>query len=501
MASNHFSEVIDSAPGSGGTLPDLTHPARARTEIRRGWTTTHRRLASVVLLVLTDVAASTAAVITAAWLLGAANLSAGSLSGLWSFAAMILLIQPLIFAVCGAYGVTRGGGIFLRVPLSVVLTSALLWVQTRLGGMGGTGLWTGAGWMTYAVCGSLWILAARRAFDRAVRVVYRLGFGLRRVLVVGSATETASVMKMLRDEAGEDVRIVQRLSPSPRRSGDSVEVADQIGPALQASGATEVVIASSELSFEAFETLVHRCFAIGVSVSVAPRFLDRIHAHINLGLSRGGAVLQLRPKGLVSPDLTSKRVMDVALSVIGLVLLAPLFLVIALAIRLSSPGPIVFRQWRTGIGGRPFQMYKFRTMVENAERIKPTLEHLNQSGDMRLFKIRNDPRVTPVGRFLRATSLDELPQLINVVTGEMSLIGPRPFFPEDLSLYAEHHFIRLSVLPGITGLWQVSGRSDVLDFEEVVRLDQEYIDRWSVWLDLKILGLTVPTVLRRSGAY
>jgi exopolysaccharide biosynthesis polyprenyl glycosylphosphotransferase len=196
-----------------------------------------------------------------------------------------------------------------------------------------------------------------------------------------------------------------------------------------------------------------------------------------------------------------KRVFDVCLAVVLLVLLAPLFLLIAVLTRLDSPGPVVFRQLRTGQGGRPFWMYKFRTMIEGAEEIKPHLQHLNGSGDPRLFKIENDPRVTRMGRVLRRTSLDELPQLINVLGGEMSLVGPRPFFPEDLVHYADHHFGRLAVLPGISGLWQVKGRSNILDFDEVVRLDREYIEDWSLWLDLKILFLTIPAVIRGRGAH
>ncbi|CAN5837097.1 N/A [soil metagenome] len=196
----------------------------------------------------------------------------------------------------------------------------------------------------------------------------------------------------------------------------------------------------------------------------------------------------------------AKRTTDVILAVAALILLAPLLVLLAVLIKLDSPGPVLFRQTRTGWGGGTFGMYKFRTLVANADQLKPHLQHLNDSGDPRLFKIRHDPRVTRFGRFLRRTSLDELPQLVNVLTGEMSLIGPRPFFPEELVHYADHHFVRLEVLPGISGLWQVSGRSSVVDFEEVVRFDCEYIDGWSVWLDLKIMALTIPAVLRRRGA-
>jgi len=198
---------------------------------------------------------------------------------------------------------------------------------------------------------------------------------------------------------------------------------------------------------------------------------------------------------------TAKRIVDVLLSVVALVLLLPALVLIALSIKLDSKGPVLFRQLRTGHGGRPFWMYKFRTMVDRADCIKPELQHLNGSGDPRLFKIENDPRITRVGRLLRRSSLDELPQLVNVLAGEMSLVGPRPFFPEDMVHYAEQHFVRLSVLPGISGLWQVKGRSTILDFEEVVRLDREYIERWTMWLDLKIMLLTIPAVFRGRGAY
>jgi lipopolysaccharide/colanic/teichoic acid biosynthesis glycosyltransferase len=162
---------------------------------------------------------------------------------------------------------------------------------------------------------------------------------------------------------------------------------------------------------------------------------------------------------------------------------------------------VFFSQERVGYAGKVFRLLKFRTMRTSAEEEKASLAHLNSSGDGRLFKIPNDPRITRLGRFLRNWSLDELPQLFNVLTGDMSLVGPRPFFESDLKDYLDHHFARLGAKPGITGLWQVKGRSSVTDFEEVVRLDREYIERWNVLLDLGILLLTFPAVVRRRGAY
>jgi lipopolysaccharide/colanic/teichoic acid biosynthesis glycosyltransferase len=211
--------------------------------------------------------------------------------------------------------------------------------------------------------------------------------------------------------------------------------------------------------------------------------------------------VELTVPSLKARQLLAKRVIDLAASVSGLILLSPLFALLAVAIKLDSPGPVFFTQNRVGLGGRVFRFVKFRTMRDGADAEKADMAHLNHTGDPRLFKIPDDPRVTRLGAFLRRWSLDELPQLWNVVIGDMSLVGPRPFFESDLEAYRDHHFIRLGARPGLTGLWQVKGRSSVLDFEEVVRLDREYIDGWSLWLDLKILLLTIPAVARRTGAF
>jgi len=210
----------------------------------------------------------------------------------------------------------------------------------------------------------------------------------------------------------------------------------------------------------------------------------------------------VREIGFGRGALLIKRGMDVVGAVVGLVVGAPFLALTALAIRIGSPGPVLFCQTRVGAGGRLFRMYKFRSMREGSE---AELEHsrelrrLNEV-DGPLFKIRDDPRLTRVGRFLRRTSLDELPQLWNVLRGEMSLVGPRPPIPVEVGHYVEWHKRRLEVRPGMTGLWQVSGRS-LLSFDEMVLLDIYYIENWSLWLDLKILLRTIPQVLFGGGAY
>jgi lipopolysaccharide/colanic/teichoic acid biosynthesis glycosyltransferase len=185
----------------------------------------------------------------------------------------------------------------------------------------------------------------------------------------------------------------------------------------------------------------------------------------------------------------------------ALLVLSPLLALIAVAVRLSSSGPILFRQVRVGQGGRRFCIYKFRTMVRDAEAQRSAVAAQSIYGDLRLFKVKDDPRVTRVGKFLRRTSLDELPQLWNVLRGDMSLVGPRPPLPCEVELYEERHYTRFDMKPGITGPWQVSGRNRITDFDEVLQLEFGYLRQWSIWKDVEILVRTLPEVLRMKGAH
>jgi exopolysaccharide biosynthesis polyprenyl glycosylphosphotransferase len=210
-------------------------------------------------------------------------------------------------------------------------------------------------------------------------------------------------------------------------------------------------------------------------------------------------LFELKPPVFEGIDYFLKRTFDIVVSTLLVVLLAPLLLGCWLAVRLSSRGPALYRSGRPGIGGQPFACFKFRTMYRDADLSQSDLEALNEKSGA-IFKIRDDPRITPVGRFLRRWSLDELPQLFNVLRGQMSLVGPRPLPERDFQRLEEWHKKRYLVMPGITGLWQVSGRSE-LDFDDLVRLDFLYLERWSVFLDLSILVKTVPAVLARRGAF
>ena len=464
--------------------------------VRRGWLELFRRTSRVGILVGVDVALSLAAAVLA--IAGSAGLAAGPAANGLEPVMPVLVIQPLLLALLGCYGPGRGRIRYLRISIGVWGGVAIGALEAHLLGLP----LSATQWTVYAGLASTLVLLGRRGADWAISTAHSSGIGVRRVLVVGREGETDDLSTLLKGVDGQGLLVVGRVAPD-----EIGGVVGRAGPRtrrrlehlLRANQAEGVLVASS-LTFASLEALARNCFELGASIGLMPRAVHELGGSLGLRTSRAGSFLHLHPTGLRLPQLAIKRAIDLVLCVIALLLAFPLILSIAIAIKLDSPGPILFRHERAGVGGRAFWMYKFRTMVADADSMKRRLQHLNESGDPRLFKIRHDPRVTRTGRFLRRTSLDEIPQLLNVLRGEMSLVGPRPFFPQDLQAYEDHHFERLLVLPGITGLWQVSGRSDVLDFEEVVRLDAEYIRNWSVGLDLSILLRTVPATLGR-GAY
>lgn len=235
-------------------------------------------------------------------------------------------------------------------------------------------------------------------------------------------------------------------------------------------------------------------------MSSSSRLQAELRPWDRVGAPDSPAAFQLPPRDPGSFGyLAAKRMLDVVLAVLGLVLLLPLLPAIVALIKLDSPGPILFRQKRVGQGGRLFTCYKFRSMIPDAESRKSELAGMNEATGP-AFKIRNDPRITAIGHFLRRSSLDEVPQLFNVLLGQMSMVGPRPQIPAEVELYEPWHRARLAVTPGITCLWQISGRSQV-GFDEWMRLDLEYVRRRSLALDLKILLGTLPAVIARKGAY
>ena len=263
----------------------------------------------------------------------------------------------------------------------------------------------------------------------------------------------------------------------------------------------DTVVLFGHLSEPLAERLARVADAAGCNVVCLPRTLALHGFEPQLVFHHGDPLMRLVRPGERGRQLVVKRAMDIIISSILLVLLAPLYAMIALGVRITSRGPALFHQQRVGQGGRTFSMWKFRSMIATAEAQQDVLRSRNVYGDEPLFKIAHDPRITRFGALLRKTSLDELPQFWNVLRGEMSLVGPRPPLPDEVARYREHHFIRLDVRPGLTGPWQVSGRNRIIHFEDVIRLESEYIAEWSFARDAMILLRTLPAVIRLDGAH
>jgi exopolysaccharide biosynthesis polyprenyl glycosylphosphotransferase len=261
----------------------------------------------------------------------------------------------------------------------------------------------------------------------------------------------------------------------------------------------EVIITLPWMYHRKIVSIISQCERQKVGVRIVPDMFQMTLSHLDTEDLGGIPMIGVREISISRSQLVVKRASDLVISLVGLILLFPFFLLLAAIIRLDSPGPVVFRQIRVGKDEQLFPCYKFRSMREGADEEKEKLRDQDEV-DGATFKIRNDPRVTGVGRFLRRTSLDELPQLLNVFLGHMSLVGPRPAIPAEVQRYQPWHRRRLEVAPGITGLWQVSGRSE-LTFDEMVLLDLYYIENWSPLLDLQILLRTIPQPFLGEGAY
>ena len=321
----------------------------------------------------------------------------------------------------------------------------------------------------------------------------------RRVLVVGTGPRAMRVAAAIHAHPRWRYQLMGFVDDEPLMEGGQVLgcMAD-LESLLARQAIDEVIVALPVKSqYDAIQSAIAACERVGVQSGYSMDFFStHIAKRRSAQESDGSVVLHM-----VHNDGRQhlKRALDILGSVVGLILLSPVLLAVSLAIWSTSEGPVIFRQQRYGLNRRVFSMYKFRSMVVDAEQQQSKLEHLNEAGGP-VFKIRKDPRITPVGRFIRRTSLDELPQLCNVLRGDMSLVGPRPLPTRDVTRFPEHWLMRrFSVRPGLTGLWQVSGRSDT-SFSNWIDLDLRYIDAWSLLLDLQILAKTVSVVLTRQGA-
>lgn len=358
----------------------------------------------------------------------------------------------------------------------------------------------------YAGVWVLILLGLSRAIERLVSsYLRRRGIGVDRVLIIGAGEVGRTVMRNLVARPDYGYHVVGFVDDSPERGSTDIGRFPALGstdriPALVDEHAVdEVIIALPWMAHRKILTIMDQCERQRVRAKVVPDLFQLSLSQVEMNDLSGIPLIGVREPSIRGRNLALKRVIDMVFSGLALLVLSPLLAVSALLIRLDSPGSAIFKQTRVGRGGRHFTVFKFRTMVIGADlAVAELAEHNEASGP--LFKMRDDPRRTRVGKWLRKMSIDELPQFWNVLRGDMSIVGPRPALPSEVEQYQPWHRRRLEAAPGITGLWQVSGRSEV-SFDEMVLLDLYYIENWTLFLDLKIMLQTIPTILVGRGAY
>ncbi len=423
----------------------------------------------------------------------------------WPSIAGLSVLLLLAHWVEGAYRGERGRT--LLDELYIVFRSTLVAIATAIVFV----FLTGPSYYSRLILGytgiaALLLLGTERVVERMIlNARHRKGKGVERVIIVGAGEIGRAVMRavMARPELG--YRIVGFVDDDPERISAPLGPFPPLGTTndlpevIRHTPVDQVIITLPWMSHRKILHIVRSCQSGQVQVRIVPDLFQISLSSVVVDNLDGIPLFGVREPSLRDWQRLVKRSSDLMIASLALVLLSPLFGVIALAIKLDSPGPVIFRQTRVGRGRRTFTCFKFRTMVVDAEDKLEGLRERNEASGP-IFKIKEDPRRTRVGRWLRRLSLDELPQIWNVLRGEMSLIGPRPPIPAEVEEYEPWHYQRLEVQPGITGLWQVSGRSD-LTFDEMVLLDVYYIENWSPLMDLRILLKTIPTVLFGSGAY
>ncbi len=470
---------------STGIKSDLRSPKFAR--LRRGMVVVWARVS--ILLLLDSLA------ISAAWLLA---VTYGTRQHSTWTAGNGLYLLPVILAVTigvmAARGLYRSGinrrnylGIIKAVTLSesLVLLMAFFYEPDRFVSR--------SSFLLDWLLAMLLLCLSRVVFDLATDLMRKRGMVRHSAFLIADIQACEPSLKLIRQEQCYNLVGVMGAHALDRANRETTfETLRQLA------------VSEAFVSWDAIRNRLFLCWhfqSAGITLRILPSDVHSFFPKSEFWMIGGVPSLTVKSPMIVGGDYWLKRCFDICATLVALLIFSPLYLGIALAIKLDSPGPIFFRQTRIGLHGRKFKVWKFRTMVANAAELQAKLEAQNEMKDGVLFKMKSDPRITRVGGLLRQYSLDELPQLFNVLLGEMSLVGPRPLPVRDVERFKERHFIRQEVLPGITGLWQVSGRSDISDFDEAVNLDITYIANWSLWMDLKILLQTVNVVLRKTGAY
>lgn len=437
------------------------------------------------------------------------------LSAFYPYIAAYVMVTLLTFHTRGLYALPRGASWFEHAR--IITSGALIGVSAlTLGALVFTPVLPSRLVFIYLWICTILLFSLERFLYRSARVwLWRRGVNIRKALVVGAGLAGQRIMKDIVERPELGYKLAGYLSDgadTPRSPSWRVPVRARNGSELQRLGSLkevshiigsqelhEVIVALPATHHAQILDIIDSCREYGLDFKLVPDLFEMRFNEVRIDALNGVPLIGVKDTALQGFNLFVKRALDIVFAVLAFAVATVPMAIIAIIIKLSSRGPVLIRQVRVGKGGKEFTCYKFRSMYEDADERLEEVRHLNEAqGPM--FKIRDDPRRTPVGRFLRTTSLDELPQLYNILKGEMSWVGPRPPRPQEAAEYSEWQRKRLEVTPGLTGLWQISGRSD-LPFDEMVKLDLYYAENWSLAVDLMIILRTIPAVLKREGAY
>jgi exopolysaccharide biosynthesis polyprenyl glycosylphosphotransferase len=469
---------------------------------RQPWVALLRRLGSIVALAALDAVGLALGLYIALVL---REIVYGNATIYWSIVwegpkqwlRFIVPITLIVFWQAGLYAPRERRSGVGRVVTSLVLVAAIVLAF----GIGSGHHFSTTGLVPTATATSaLVIVVLRAAYESISLELLRVSGVRRRAILVGEGPSLEHLHRSLgSSRAGIDYSFLGSVSHTVTPDLPVLGSLDELRPIVERTRPDELILSEADFDEPQVLEIVETAHQLGVKVRLAPRTTELLVQQGEYVPGQGVPLFELRPPVLTGAEWAVKRTFDIVVSAAVAVIGLPLWLLLALAIRAESRGPVLFVDRRIGVGEREFGMLKFRTMVADAAAQQPELEDANEASGA-LFKIRDDPRVTRVGRVLRRLSIDELPQVLNVLRGEMSLVGPRPLPLRDYQLLAPWHRKRYHVLPGVTGLWQISGRSS-LNFDDLVRLDFTYLENWSLWLDISIILRTFPAVLARKGAY
>jgi exopolysaccharide biosynthesis polyprenyl glycosylphosphotransferase len=465
---------------------------------------TMRRLTRVVSLLGLDLLGLFLAIFTAlcikAWGLGALDDAAvrGALTQTEDLVSFAFLVCALLFARSGLYAGRDERPGLTRIVAGLFQTTVVALLFALVNGLDFQSYYIFYGSLFFAVA---YVGLFRYAYEATTGAALKAAGYRRRAVLVGTGEHIDAVAHALSSSGDSRVNVMGFVSLTARPDNGlrSLGSLRDIADIIAEHRVDEVIIADPAFPEQETVELVDVCHQRGVTVRIAPSTMEILVHRAEFVPGQSVPLFELRPPVFEGFDYALKRSFDLVGASLILLVLSPLLIACALAVKLTSRGPVLYRSMRPGIGGVPFACFKFRTMYRDADERQADLESMNEASGA-LFKIRDDPRMTPVGRVIRRYSIDELPQLFNVLLGQMSLVGPRPLPQRDYERLEDWHKKRYLVLPGITGLWQVSGRAD-LDFDDLVRLDFLYLERWSVFLDLSILLKTIPAVISRRGAF